>query len=55
MKPGFATETFATDAADTAETNAKSYADGLINLADKFQTTYNPQITGQFPTTANTS
>lgn len=51
---GLATETFATDAADTAETNAKSYADGLITSIYKFQTTYNPQTTGNFPTTANT-
>ena len=51
---GLATETFATDAADTAETNAKSYADDLITSIYKFQTTYNPQTTGNFPTTANT-
>ena len=52
---GLATETFATDAADTAETNAKSYADDLItSIYNKFQTTYNPQTTGNFPTTANT-
>lgn len=51
---GLATETFATNAADTAETNAKSYADDLITSIYKFQTTYNPQTTGNFPTTANT-
>lgn len=32
----------------------KSYADGLITSIYKFQTTYNPQTTGNFPTTANT-
>ena len=51
---GLATETFATNAANTAETNAKSYADDLIISIYKFQTTYNPQTTGNFPTTANT-
>lgn len=51
---GLATETFATNAANTAETNAKSYADDLITSINKFQTTYNPQTTGNFPTTANT-
>ena len=51
---GLATETFATNAANTAETNAKSYADDLITSIYKFQTTYNPQTTGNFPTTANT-
>lgn len=51
---GLATEEFATNAADTAETNAKSYADDLITSIYKFQTTYNPQTTGNFPTTANT-
>lgn len=51
---GLATETFATNAANTAETNAKSYADGLITSIYKFQTTYDPQTTGNFPTTANT-
>ena len=34
---GLATETFATDAADTAETNAKSYADDLITSIYKFK------------------
>ena len=29
----------------------KSYADGLITSIYKFQTTYNPQTTGNFPTT----
>lgn len=51
---GLATETFATNAANTAETNAKSYADSLVTSIYKFQTTYNPQTTGNFPTTANT-
>lgn len=51
---GLATETFATDAATTAGTNAKSYADSLVTSIYKFQTTYDPQITGNFPTTANT-
>lgn len=47
---GLATETFATNAANAA----KSYADDLITSIYKFQTTYNPQTTGNFPTTANT-
>lgn len=51
---GLATETFATNAANTAETSAKSYADGLITSIYNFQTTYDPQTTGNFPTTANT-
>ena len=51
---GLATKTFATTAANTAETNAKSYADGLVTSIYKFQTTYDPQTTGNFPTTANT-
>ena len=51
---GLATEAFATNAANTAETNAKSYADSLVTSIYKFQTTYNPQTTGNFPTTANT-
>ena len=51
---GLATEAFATNAANTAETSAKSYADDLITSIYKFQTTYNPQTTGNFPTTANT-
>ena len=51
---GLATEEFATNAANTAETNAKSYADSLVTSIYKFQTTYDPQTTGNFPTTANT-
>ena len=52
---GLATEEFATNAANTAETNAKSYADSLVTSIYKFQTTYDPQTTGNFPTTTSTN
>lgn len=40
--------------AATALSSANTYADGLVTSIYKFQTTYNPQTTGNFPTTANT-
>ena len=40
--------------ASTAQINAQSYADGLITSVYKVQGSYNPQTTGNFPTSANT-
>ncbi len=40
--------------ASTAQTNAESYANGLITSVYKLQGSYNPQTTGNFPTSANT-
>ncbi len=40
--------------ASTAQSNAQSYADGLITSVYKVQGSYNPQTTGNFPTSANT-
>ena len=40
--------------ASTAQSNAESYANGLITSVYKMQGSYNPQTTGNFPTSANT-
>ncbi len=40
--------------ASTAQTNAESYANGLITSVYKVQGSYNPQTTGNFSTSANT-
>ena len=40
--------------ASTAQSNAESYANGLITSVYKVQGSYNPQTTGNFPTSANT-
>jgi len=49
-----ATTAFANSAASIGRDAAKSYADSLVTSVYKFQSTYNPQITGEFPTAANT-
>ena len=40
--------------ASTAQSNAESYANGLITSVYKVQGSYNPQTTGNFPTSTNT-
>ncbi len=40
--------------ASTAQSNAESYANGLITSVYKMQGSYNPQTTGNFPTSTNT-
>ena len=49
-----ATTEFVNVVANAAVATANSYADSLLTSVYKFQSTYNPQTTGNFPTTANT-
>lgn len=49
-----ATTEFVNVVANAAVSTANSYADSLLTSVYKFQSTYNPQTTGNFPTTANT-
>jgi hypothetical protein len=49
-----ATTAFVNVVANAAVSTANSYADSLLTSVYQFQSTYNPQTTGNFPTTANT-